>query len=103
VSDVVVAVGPLLFWGVVFGGIGHLIGSRRGMRPVKGILIGILLGPIGWILLAVIPTSEQEQERWNREQGRKRCPQCAEWVQRSAKVCRHCGYAGRTATPEARM
>jgi hypothetical protein len=98
-SDAVVVLAPILFWAVVFGAVGQAIGARRGMRPIKGVLIGLILGPIGWILLALLPTSEEEQVRANRQQGRKRCPQCAEWVQRGAKVCPHCGYAGKKTSP----
>ena len=96
-SDAVVLLAPILFWGVIFGGVGQMIAARRGMRASKGILLGLLLGPIGWILLAVLPTSDAEQERSHQRQGHKRCPQCAEWVKRGAKVCRFCGYAGRSA------
>lgn len=86
----------LVFWFLVLGGIGQAIAKRRGLRSVHGWIIGGLLGPIGWIILLLIPPSAKDTERKNRSDGMKKCPQCAEWVKRGAKVCRYCGYSGRS-------
>ena len=39
---------------LIGGGIGYLIGNSKG-RPALGLILGALLGCIGWIIVAVIP------------------------------------------------
>ena len=64
---------------MLFGGlIGYAISQRRGLSPVAGFLGGILLGPfLAPLMFFVTPE-------------RQRCPECAEWIQRQAKICPHC-------------
>lgn len=38
-------------WTLVMGGIGWLLGPRRGRTRFRGFVYGVLLGPIGWALL----------------------------------------------------
>jgi ribosomal protein L40E len=61
------------------GLIGAIIGTSNG-RSAEGFLWGILLGPIGWIIVAVSPKAY----------GRK-CPYCLAGIPREAVKCRHCG------------
>jgi len=58
--------------------IGGLIGGYRG-RKSDGLMFGLLLGPIGWIITALLP-----------ESGAK-CPECLGVVPAAAKRCKHCG------------
>jgi F0F1-type ATP synthase assembly protein I len=39
---------------LIGGGIGYLIGNSKG-RPGLGVILGALLGCIGWIIVAIIP------------------------------------------------
>ncbi len=57
--------------------IGGLIGRVK-QRPLAGVIYALLLGPLGWLIVAVVPG------------GGKKCPRCAETVKREAKVCKHC-------------
>jgi len=51
-------------WLAVFGGVGALLAPRRGRTRTSGFLWGALLGPIGWIVLLIRPSS------FTRELGR---------------------------------
>ena len=82
----------LAFWVIISGLVGKLIGDRKG-RGGAGLLFGALLGPIGWLIILVGPDLKAEQEAARL----RKCPFCAELVQREAKVCKHCG---RDITPD---
>ena len=66
-----------LIW-VLSGIIGKYCGKPRG-NGRAGFWFGFLLGPIGWIIAAVLP-----------ETGRK-CPACKGVVKEGATRCCHCG------------
>jgi len=62
---------------VLFGIIGYFVGEKREAGGI-GALLGILLGPIG-VLIAAIVADE-----------RKKCPQCLERINTGAKICASC-------------
>ncbi len=68
----------LLFWLIIFGGIGALIGRNK-KRELAGFLWGMFLGPLGWLLVAVGPDYS------------RKCPDCKGKVPDDAKKCKHCG------------
>jgi hypothetical protein len=82
--------------------IGLLIGSNKG-RPGAGFLLGLFLGFIGLIIIAVMsPTPEAQALRDQRVAAASQaltgpapttrtCPWCAEQIQLQARVCKHCG------------
>ena len=80
----------LILW-VVFTLVGALIGQQKG-RTGFGACMGFLLGPIGWLIVALMSPNEQELKRRNPGPKQKKCPECAELVMADAKVCRYCGY-----------
>jgi hypothetical protein len=58
--------------------VGYLLGQAKG-REAEGILFGVFLGPIGWLLIAVGPDQ------------RPKCAHCRGAMQPGATRCCHCG------------
>lgn len=63
---------------VVTGLIGALIGQRKG-RVGAGLLFGWLLGPLGWLVVALGPNLK------------RKCPYCRGVIAEGAVKCKHCG------------
>lgn len=66
---------------IVFGAVGMLIGQHKG-RAVAGLLWAMLLGPIGWLLVALGPNLKQPKSR--------PCPHCSGVLPLNQKECNHC-------------
>lgn len=63
---------------LLFGAlIGYAASQKRGFSSTAGVLGGLLLGIFSPLLFFV--TGDQ-----------KKCPSCAEWVQKDASICKHC-------------
>ena len=80
---------------------GFAIGSNKG-RGGTGFVLGLLLGVIGVIVIAVMRPASETHTRRNQPvtvTARNRdsqpwlrpCPWCAEKIQPTAKTCPHCG------------
>ncbi len=68
-------------WVAIGGLIGAAIGTKKN-RALGGFVLGLILGPIGWLLVAVGPDL--------REKGPS-CPHCGGEMALGKAVCRHCG------------
>jgi hypothetical protein len=51
----------LVFWTIVFGAVGYWIATQKGRSEVEGAALGCLLGPIGWIIEAVLPAGSRRR------------------------------------------
>jgi uncharacterized CHY-type Zn-finger protein len=69
---------PFLVAWAALGLVGFLIGQSKG-RDAEGAVLGMFLGPLGWLLVAVGPDR------------RPKCPHCHGAVQFRAVRCCHCG------------
>ena len=60
-------IGVVLALWVVFGAVGAFLGSMVG-KGGTGFLLGILLGPIGWIIVLLLPRESQQSDNSNSSQ-----------------------------------
>lgn len=83
---------------LVCGLLGAVIGSGKG-RAGSGLVLGLLLGVIGLIIVALMsPNPEAEARRQSQIAlaaqnlpGMRRCPWCAQSIQSEALICQYCG------------
>ncbi len=64
-------------WLIIGGLIGLSAAMKRGYSTVAGLLVGALLGPLAVLMYLV-------------DQGRKKCPHCAEFIKKQARICPFC-------------
>src|SRR5690606_10521883 len=84
-----------LFIWIICGIICAVIAGNKGRDGCAWLFGGVLLGPIGIVLILVMSPNEQGLVQSG---SMKKCPYCAELVKVEAIKCRHCGA---DLTPEA--
>lgn len=69
----------LFLWGIGGALIGAIIGKHFRDHAGGGALLGLLLGPLGWVLVFVL------------KDNRQKCPHCMSAVPQGATACKSCG------------
>ena len=73
-----------LTWAILGALIGYLAAQKRGFSTVGGVLGGLLLGPLAFLMFFMSGIVSKD------ERGKK-CAFCAEWIKADAIICKHCG------------
>lgn len=83
---------PLLIfigWFVLCGAVGKYA-ENKGRNGIGIFFLSFLLSPlVGFVVALAMSPNEKKVAA---AQGKKRCPQCAEYIQPDAKICRFCQY-----------
>lgn len=98
-----------MWWVLISGAIGYFCGWGKG-RPGVGLLLGLLLGPLGCLAIMLIPPAARRPGSaggtftgsfggpssgtsgpFSQRTLGPACPRCQKPVARNAKACPHCG------------
>lgn len=72
-----------------------VLASNRGRSGVGWFVLSVLLSPLLGLLFCLV-AKDLSRAPGTGQPGpatHRRCPQCAEFIQPAAKVCKHCGAA----------
>lgn len=80
----------IITW-LVCGFICSMIAGAKGRGAGTFFVLGVLFGPLGVVLCAVVPRNDRAIEQDAVKSGdMKKCPHCAEVVKAEANICKHC-------------
>jgi len=70
-------------WALFGALLGVAAAQKKGFSMAGGIIGGLLLGPLAFLLFFVSGITGSDTQR--------KCPHCAEFIKAEATVCKHCG------------
>jgi hypothetical protein len=73
----------LAFWSLLGALLGLVAAQRKGFSVVGGVIGGLLLGPLAFLMFFVSGITAADATN-------RKCPFCAEWIKGAATVCKHC-------------
>jgi len=89
----------ILIW-VVLGLLGGYIFAQKGYPPTLGIIVGVLVGPIGIAVAAVLPRTKERRTQMEMERETKlelqatqqthTCPKCGRENSAATRICPRC-------------
>ena len=78
-------------YAVVLGVIPGVIARSKGRDFFPWYVYGVLLFIVALVHSLVLPPTSEATAAREGQQGRRPCPQCAEFIMREAHICRFCG------------